>query len=302
MYRWIITISLIVLTLVTAAMWGMALSRLRGSKSTLDERFGSLQWAGLSLITAGSGLLFLGRWLLVTGQWLPLRTHLDGLLLIATLLGGTILFMHARPRLRGLTAFALPVLWLAQLWAICAANWTYEPFKIAPGDLWLGLHLITIYTGTVSAFVAAIAGGMYLFVQRRLHHKTPVEPGGKLASLETLEGVIIRTATLGFALLTLGLISGLIIVTARSTLLGPAWYVSVKVWLAAAAWLVYAMVMNVRYASAFRGARAAYLSIAGMVLLIATYGVATRLPGHETDPNIKAQPSTPTTMSIQEGS
>lgn len=274
-----ITLGLLVLTLVSATLWGLALLRLRGRP--VSEWRATAQWVGLWLVTLGCLAMFVGRWMFTTGQWLPLRTHLDGLLLMATLLGATITFMHARPRLRGLTAFALPVLLLALLWAVCAANWTYEPFAIAPGDLWLGLHLVTIYTGTVSAFIAAIAGGMYLFIQRRIRHKTPIDPGSKLASLETLEALIIRTATLGFALLTLGLVSGLVIVSERSTMLGPVWYASAKVWLAASAWVVYALVMNVRYASAFRGARAAYLSIAGMVLLLVTYGVATSLPGQQ---------------------
>lgn len=294
------TILLLALTLIAAALWALAVDRLRGS-SRLDERFARSQWAGLAVIPIGCGVVFFGRWFWVTGLWQPLQTHLDGLLLMATLLGVTLLYMHARPRLRGLTAFALPVLMLALLWAICAVNWTYEPFHISPGDLWLYLHLFTIYVGTVSAFIAAIAGGMYLFIQRRLQRKTPVGPGSHLASLETLESLIIHTATLGFVLLTLGLVSGLVIVTERSTLLGPAWYASLKVWLSAGAWLAYALVMNVRYASAFRGARAAYLSIAGMVLLIATYGVATRLPTQATD-NTKAKPITPTTQTIQEDS
>lgn len=247
--------------------------------------------AGTAVITLGTLGLFVLRWAGVPDRWLPLTTHLDGLLLISALLGGTILFIQSRPRLRGLAAFGLPMMLLAMLWAICAANWTYQPFDIAPGDLWLGLHLIAIYTGTVSAFVAAIAGCMYLFIQRRLRQKMRVEPGVSLASLETLESVIVRMATLGFALLTLGLVSGLVIITERSTILGPTWYASPKIWLAAAAWAVYALVMNIKYATAFRGARAAYLSIAGLVLLLATYGVATAIPG-----NVK--PDMPTASDI----
>ena len=68
------------------------------------------------------------------------------------------------------------------------------------------------------------------------------------------------------------------VVSERTTLLGPQWYFSAKFIVALLAWLAFAVVMNVRYATAFRGARAAWLSIAGVVLLLAVYGIAVSLP------------------------
>ena len=95
-----------------------------------------------------------------------------------------------------------------------------------------------------------------------------------MASLETLETLIIRAATLGFVLLTLSLISGLVMVTQsdHTSSLGKAWWSSPKVWLAGAAWIVYAVLINVRSFSTVRGRRAAWLAIAGLVLVLATYG------------------------------
>jgi hypothetical protein len=48
--------------------------------------------------------------------------------------------------------------------------------------------------------------------------------------------------------------------------------------LSVAAWLIYALLMNVRHAVLFRGSRAAWLSILGLALLVATFGLITALP------------------------
>jgi ABC-type uncharacterized transport system permease subunit len=266
---------LIVLTLLTVAAAAVAWRRLRRGEQAAPAR---AQHALVALIAAGAAGLFVFRWLAWHGRWQPLTHHLDGLLLMAALLAGVVLFFQLRPRLFGLAAFALPVLALVLGWAVCAAAWTYRPFNLASfHPIWQTVHLIGVYLGTASAAVAAMAGGMYLYVQRRLKRKADLRGIGRLASLERLESVIVRGATLGFALLTLGLVTGLVILSESGAPQTLAWWYSPKIVLATAAWAVYALLMNVRYASHFRGTRAAWLSIAGLVLLLATYGLVTAL-------------------------
>jgi ABC-type uncharacterized transport system permease subunit len=174
--------------------------------------------------------------------------------------------------------FAIPLLTLILAWGICASAWTYRPFDIETLDpVWTAVHLAGVYVGTLFAVIAAVFGGMYLYADRRLKHKE-VSSNRSFASLEVMESAIIRTAMLGFTLLTLGLIAGLIVVTEGPTNLGAHWWYSPKVVLAIAAWLIYALLMNVRHATVFRGPRAAWLSIAGLVLLLATYGIVVALP------------------------
>jgi ABC-type uncharacterized transport system permease subunit len=277
---------LVVLTLLSLAACGVAVARLRGSPERAASLAGVQAWL-VGVIGIACAGLFAYRWLFVHGRWQPLAAHVDGLLLIAALLAGVVLFVQARPRLFGLSAFALPLLSLILAWAICAAAWTYRPFSIETlHPVWKGAHLGGVYLGTLSSVVAAVAGGMYLFVQSRLKRK--VDPVGRrpLASLETLEGLIIRGATLGFVLLTVGLIAGAVILIEDGSAAGEAFLVT-KIVLACVAWLVYAVLMNVRYTSSFRGARAAWLSIAGLTLLLATYAIVTALPG-DREPRAKA--------------
>lgn len=288
MHDAITTVSLVVLTLLSLAASALALRRLVARS---DSRAATGIEQGLLLVCSVSTLaLFLYSGVIRHASWQPLEAHVDGLLLIAFLLAGTLLFLQYRPRLGGIDAFGLPLLTLLLAWAVCASAWTYRPFNIDNlHPVWMTFHLAGVYLGTLSSALAAVTGGAYLYVRQRLKHKQGLADMGRLANLESLETLIIRAATIGFALLTLGLVTGLIIQTASpSTRLGAGWWHSPKVLLAVTAWAVYAVVMNVRFASSFRGARAAWLSIFGLALLLATYGVVNALPGPS---NATAQPA-----------
>lgn len=254
---------------------GQAAAR-RPSKSLLNSL--------VAIIAITSAGLLVYRWLEVGEGWNPLSAHVDGLLLIASLLAVVGLYIQSRPRLGGLAVFILPMLTLILAWAICASAWTYRPFSIdSLSPVWMAVHLAGVYLGTLGCAIAAGAGLMYLVVERQL--KTKRNPRGLLgmASLESLERVITQTATLGFALLTIGLVSGVVILRHEADVLGPGWWYSPKVLAAFAAWLVYAVVMNVRYATAFRGRRAAWLAIGGFVLLLVVYGLVTSGPATTTN-------------------
>lgn len=272
-----LTLTFLALTLLTLAAWGAALHRLRHPAETAVA--GRLQQWLVGIVCAGAAVTVLGRWLASGGEWQPVAAHVDGLALIAALFAGATLYIQSRPRLFGLSAFALPMLALILAWGICAATWTFRPFETLD-PVWLGVHLVGVYLGTAGAAVAAIAGGMFLYVQNRLKHKHGLRSFGRLASLEALETLTVRAATLGFVLLSLGLAAGLVVLAERSDGLTASWWYLPKIVLALSAWGAYAVVMNVRYASRFRGARAAWLAIAGLVLLLATYGLVTSLP-HE---------------------
>jgi ABC-type uncharacterized transport system permease subunit len=238
---------------------------------------GVAQRAVVAAIMLTSLGLFVRFWLFEEG-WQPVTSHRDGLLLMSFLLAGAVLFIQSRTKLVGLAAFALPVLTFVLTWAFCASAWTYHAFDLPSlHPVWRGVHLAGVYLGTVFCGVATVAGGMYLYVHGRLKCKQKLGGLGRLASLEALENTIIRAATLGFVLLTLGLVSGVVVISEDGTLTRGGWF-GPKVVLGVLAWGVYAVLMNVRYTSRFRGRRAAWLSIAGLVLLLATYVVVTSLP------------------------
>lgn len=268
------TITLTVLALLSLMATFLAFVRLRRPQGS--GRIRRLQYSLTGLCLAGAVLLMGYRAVFVTHGWRPLSAHLEGLLLIAALFAAGFLFVR-RGGIKGLSVFALPIFTLILAWAICASRWTYEPFTAQ--SMWRIAHLAGVYLGTLFFCLAAVSGGMYLYVHRRLRKRRDPTATPAMASLEAIESLNIRSATVGFALLTLGMVTGLIIVTAQDrTKLGVGWWYSPKIVLSAVAWLSYALVMNVRFATAFRGRRAAWLSIAGLTLLLAVFGVVQSLP------------------------
>lgn len=236
------------------------------------------------LLAACTGVfagLLLYRIVMVHQAAPPLRSHVDGLLLVAALCGGTILFLDRRSHLPGVRAFGLPLLTFLSAWAVCASAWTYVPFdfRVATmGQVWRSIHLLGVYGGTFFVALAAIAGAMYLVADGRLRHKRQSAKFSPLASLEAIERLIIRGSAIGFALLTLGLITGWIVMYEEPVGWSPGPWYTVKIVLSIVAWAIYALLMNVRHAVVFRGRRAAWLSVFGLVLLGATFALVTALP------------------------
>lgn len=266
------------LPLIAATLAALAASVL-AVKRTRRIGGGDLPRWPISVLLGFITLLCLGtlvyRVAVIHQAWAPLQAHVDGLLLIGLLLAPAILYIQTRPRLFGLSLFALPLLSLILLWGVCASLWTYRTFHLESfGPAWMFFHLAVTYLGLLGCGLGAAGGAMYLFVQGRLKAKAGLGQVRPMASLETLETLIIRAATLGFVLITLSLVSGFVMVTQSdgATSLGKAWWSSPKFWLALSAWLVYAILINGRSFSTVRGRRAAWLAIGGLVLVLATYG------------------------------
>lgn len=277
-------LTLVALTLLAAwasvlAGWRLRVALSRYGAPVADGRAwaapGRLQRVLVGVVGAGALGLLGYRWFCGVG-WDLLHAHVDGLLLIAALLAGVALYLQSRPRLQGLGAFALPLLTFLLLWAVCASAWTYRPFRLTSlQPVWRGVHLGGVYLGTLGAALAAGAGVAYLVFARRLKRGGDPRSAGRVASLEAVEGVIVRAAALGFALLSVGLVSGAVIMRGGE---GGLSVVSPKVLLSAGAWGAYALVMNLRFATAFRGRRAAWLAIGGFALLLGVYGIVTAGP------------------------
>lgn len=208
--------------------------------------------------------------------WMPLHSHVDGLSLLAALLGVLILYLHTTRRLPGLALFGVPMLTLVTLWGVCASWWTMKPF-VEIRSVWMTVHLLSVYVGMLAVAAAAAAGGLWLYVDRQLrskdHRAQRLARLGPVADLESVERTITTAASAGFVLLSLALVTGVVILSEPGVSEAGWWYTP-KVVMAAAVWGIFALVMHVRFVPTFRGRRAAWLSIAGFVLLVAVIGAA----------------------------
>ena len=263
-------------TAVAAAVSVLAWRGLRRGRSEQPRPIVSVTMLLLLLVS----LALLGaRWWVSGDLSQLLHAHVDGLVLIAALLLASLLYLRWRPRMLMVSVLGLPVLTFIYAWAVCAAAWTYQPFRLdSLTGVWSWLHLMGVYLGTLCFVVGAVVAVAYLYVHRRIKLKDDPASIGRLPSLEKLEGMVIHTATVGFVVLSIGLIGGIVVLGREQAAPTAGGWMLTKIVMAVGAWLIYAVLINVRFANRFRGPRAAWLSIAGLVLIIATYGLVTALP------------------------
>jgi ABC-type uncharacterized transport system permease subunit len=251
-----------------AAATGLSLLRLRREAS--PEPVGrAAQAAGYLGLFAGIGVL---AWHSADrNTWLPLGDNFDTLVCLGVLLAGFVLYVQAYRPLRGLDWFLLPVVVLMLVAA--AVFGRTQPHQYVD-TTWSWVHRVTAYGGAIAFAVAGAAGLMYLIANRRLRAKSTklAGPGANLGSLERLERLTLAAVGLGFALLTVGAVTGLaeIVKKQGDTTLGDRWFLNPKVVLALGVWLVYAVVLHSPINPSFRGRKAAVLSVVGFVLMIGT--------------------------------
>ena len=253
---------------------GGALSLARVWRPVQGLRIASKALLYCGIVTAGAALVWHSTH---RHRWLPLEDNFDALTWLALLLALFLAYTQATRPIRGLDWFLMPIAILLLIGA--AVFGRTEPREYVRGG-WLWVHWVSAYGGAVAFAVAGAVGAMYLIAHRRLRRKT-VAPGATLGSLERLEHLTLVSVTLGFALLTIGLVTGLVraLDTQGHTTLGPDWYVQPKVLLAFIAWVVYAVVLHSPINPSFRGRRAALLSVVGFVLMIGAIIAVQLMPG-----------------------
>lgn len=203
--------------------------------------------------------------------FLPLGDNFDTLVCLGVLLAGFVLYVQAYRPLRGLDWFLMPVVVL--LLASAAVFGRTKPHEYVD-TTWSWVHRVSAYGGAVAFAIAGAAGGLYLIANRRLRSKATrlAGPGANLGSLERLERLTLSAVGLGFALLTVGAVTGLAEIARKQgvTTLGERWFLNPKVLLALGVWVVYAVVLHSPINPSFRGRKAAVLSVLGFVLMIGT--------------------------------
>jgi len=117
---------------------------------------------------------------------------------------------------------------------------------------------------------------MYLLQERQLKARRPGTFYYRMPSLETLDRLTLMTLTAAFPFLTVGLALGFV----RA---GRAWGRDLVgdplALFSLVMWLVYAATLSGRVIGHWHGRRAAYFSIAGFCVLLATLGVGVLFQG-----------------------
>jgi ABC-type transport system involved in cytochrome c biogenesis permease subunit len=241
---------------------------------SLAGRRDQLAWVALLLTQAG--------WICHTGavilrgielRRLPFSTLAE---MISLLIWAVILldfWVERHRRVRPLSAFVLPVVLALGLGLPTGLRTiVLEP----PLNGWIMVHVALLLVG-LAALVLNFGGAlMYLVVERQLKAKRPGAVYYRLPPLETLDRLTVATLTVAFPFLTVGLALGAL--SARRAW-GSVIAFDPLALFSMLMWVIYSATLLGRVLGHWRGRRAAYFSIAGFCVMLATLSAGVFLHG-----------------------
>lgn len=190
----------------------------------------------------------------------------EGLSIIGCLTVGLYLLIARRSNFTVVGALIAPLAFLFSLSAYAFEAGTRE-LPLQNHNIWLPAHVAPAFAGYAIFTVAFCLSLTYLLQERQLKSKRRTDLFRRLPSLETLDTLNYRFVTWGFALFTVGLLTGSLL--ARATW-GALWsWEPVQVW-SVVTWLLYAGLLQARSVG-WRGRRAATLTIFGFAILVVSF-------------------------------
>lgn len=182
-----------------------------------------------------------------------------GLCVLVTWAGG---FLRTLP---GSAAVVLPVGAIAALAAALVSSPHRFPYA---GQPWAAVHIAIALCAYALLLVAAVTALLMTGLEKRLHRGLPAEGGEGTPPLLTLERYLFRLIGVGFALLTLTLITGSLF---SEEVFGQPFKLTHKSLLSFIAWLVFGALLIGRWRFGWRGRKARNLILAGSGVLVLAY-------------------------------
>ncbi len=140
---------------------------------------------------------------------------------------------------------------------------------------WLVAHIAALLIAYAALCFSLLASVLYLVQERRIKSKPKAGqdswwvPLDWLPPLDTLERISHATLEFGFPCMTVGLVIGSVL--AQETALGAAYFSDPKVIASFISWGVYVFLLFVRRSAGLRGRKAAYLSGAVLIVMMAVW-------------------------------
>ncbi len=206
----------------------------------------------------------------------PITSQHEAVVFFAWSVTWAYLSFHWRYSVRNFGTF-VSILVLIMLLVAAMVSRAFHPLAPALQSLWLPIHAgvaVMAYGFLALAFCGAI---MYLLQERELKSKKFGFFFNRLPSLDSLDQLNNHCLTIGFGLLTLGIITGS--VWARQAW-GTYWHWDPKETWSLITWFLYAIQIHQRFTLGWRGKRAAVMSIIAFSSVIFTlWGVNYLLGG-----------------------
>jgi cytochrome c-type biogenesis protein CcsB len=190
----------------------------------------------------------------------------DQLSLFACLIVGFYLWLQRRYPLTVVGSLVSPLAFLFVL----SAYVFYSGSREFPRDMhnfWLPAHIAPAFLGYAIFAIAFCVSLIYLLQEQQLKGKRRSPLRRRLPSLETLDELNFRFVTWGFALFTIGILTGSVL---AKEIWGAFWsWEPVQLW-SLVTWFLYAVLLQTRQVG-WRGRRAAALTIVGFALLVVSF-------------------------------
>jgi ABC-type uncharacterized transport system permease subunit len=279
---------LLATSLLFAAAFGLGLARMRRIARAMaaapaglpheSSMGGPARAAVIAGTCVGLGLL-IWRTLDRQSLALPVSDPLDAFLVFGLLLSLTVIYFRWTRRLRALSFFLLPMIVILLLIGLILA--------LLPGaggrptdysNIWTLLHVATLVAATICFALACVGGVVYLLADRQLRRKG-LDSSHRWIGLPALGSIEKFNRWLifgGFPLLSISTVAGILRLAqerAASTQPSPGGG-HTKIAMGILSWLIYAVLLHVPLNPRFRGRSAAWLSVAGFILFLATFVAA----------------------------
>ena len=236
----------------------------------------------------------IGRWLLLAGVIIhaacfgvrhstaggtPVTSLHESFAFFAWCLVLLFLLLDLRFHLSVMGAFAAPLAFLLMIASALSPNVVVQLNPVLKSWLF-PVHIIFAFLGNAAFSLSFGAGIMYLIQNRMLKSKRFNGIYKLLPSLDVLDKVNYTCLSVGFPLMTLGIISGAFW---ANTAWGTYWSWDPKETWALITWFLYAALLHGRLTIGWRGRKAAIFSIIAFMFLLFTFlGVNLLLGGYHT--------------------
>jgi cytochrome c-type biogenesis protein CcsB len=195
------------------------------------------------------------------------------------------LIMSSRYHTRALPAFILPLVFIFTFISLVLPDSSqFLPVTLegaisanALTQVIFPVHVTVVIFSYAAFIVTFVCGVMYLIQERELKAKHFGAAYQRLPALNTCDEIGYRSLSIGFALLTLGVVTGIVWNNQRD---GRYWHNDPKEVMAIVTWFVYLFIMHYRLTAGWRGRRVALLSIIGFVVVMLTWLGARALGGY----------------------
>lgn len=237
------------------------------------------RWRSICLHLGGLALVFHGvsvvEMLALAHRWVPYGVR-EAESMLGLMVAGLFFLVWWIYGVMSLGIFALPItFFIVFIPALGTEKYVFpsEGVRIS----WLVAHIVALLAADVALGFSILASALYLVQERRIKAKPiPGENPGWfewLPPLDTLERIAHATLLFGFPCMTVGLVIGSVL--AQETVLGAAYFRDPKVIASFVMWAAYVMLLFVRSTAGLRGRRAAYLSGAVFLVMLAVWAANT---------------------------